>query len=357
VGYAVNVENLAIHVKLDEDMYYLYNSHLPGAYNGMMKAAKETGISNEQHERLCNTYFTFQAAELVPPPDAVLRWQKQSNGEKITVSKELGREALEWLKKGLLFAHFSPALRGHMKDLLGAPVFTKNLSHMRLFKDLKTYAHENGLDVGRRGMKSYFDKADLGMALGKMVFRLHQGREWRTQEHFIHLCTARGGERRDSLGAALGKTVVLENQVAVTVTCEFESELVYIHLLRMVAAAVDADFQRHVADLTHLHRGECRSVPIKGTTRMWNKLHARDDHRQLPPDLVAAGMKRRSGQNIDIVRNCSTFDTVDHMKAFICAMEDTFDGVARAKNMFAFDEARAGQQLHYRTLMVRAEYT
>jgi hypothetical protein len=354
VCYAANIESLARHVKSTSGKGNI--SVLHDVFNGMLRTAKETGLSNEQNERLCNTYFTFQAAELVPPPDAVLRWQKQSNGEKVTVSKELGQEALEWLKRGLLFAHLCPALSGHVKDLLGAPVFTKNLSHMKLFKDLKMYAHENGLDVGRRGMKRYFDKADLGVALGKMEFRLHQGQEWRTQEQFINLCTAKGRKRRDSLGVALGKTVVPEKQVAVTVTCEFESELVYIHLLRMVAVAVDADFQRYVTDMTHLHHGECKSVPIKGTTRMWNKLHARDDHRQLPPSLVAGGMNRRSGQNIDIVRNCSTFETVDNMKAFICAMEDGFDGVARAKNMFAFNEARAEQQLHYRTIMVRAEH-
>jgi hypothetical protein len=40
------------------------------------------------------------------------------------------------------------------------------------------------------------------------------------------------------------------------------------------------------------------------------------------------------------------------LKAFVHAAEKAFNGVARFKNMFTFDEARAERQLHYRTFMI-----
>ena len=134
--------------------------------------------------------------------------------------------------------------------------------------------------------------------------------------------------------------------------CTFHFHSVYIHVLRMVAMAIDTDYQSEIANLAKEYNGEHRAAELKGVARMWNKLMARNDHRYLPAYLERQGWTKRSGQNLDIIRNAVTFQTVGEMTSFIKAVEMKFDGAARVKNMFAFSNDRAGEQLHYRTYMV-----
>ena len=104
-----------------------------------------------------------------------------------------------------------------------------------------------------------------------------------------------------------------------------------------------------VAAVVAKHGGEGASVkkcPMKGHARMTNKLKAADDHRY--------EAKPRPAKNIDIVRTCVTLARPKDLIAVAQALCSAFygNGVARAKNMFAFSEERAAVQFHYRTLML-----
>ena len=267
---------------------------------------------------------------LLPIPTDVQEWVngliKRVDKE---TRKEKARSAMTWLKMALLHAHNDKRLKQAIIDLLGTSYFTKNLRHFQFYDELKKHATRHGKMLGQK-MKEYYDAENLKEQLGPVECRLHQGREWKTQEHFIKPGAA-------PLHTAGGV---------------FESEAVYIHVLRMVALAIDADFQQYCTNLASEHNGQLRGVPIKGVTRMWNKMQSRTDHRFLSQDLLDANMTKRCAQNIDINRNAITFQTVADMKGFIAAAETAFDGVARFKNMFAFDAARAKSQLYYRTFMI-----
>jgi hypothetical protein len=192
--------------------------------------------------------------------------------------------------------------------------FTVNLAFMELFDNLRNSMTDEGKRIGQDIMKPYFDRERLGEKLG----RLHEGlpmhgqegsppmsmldpktNQWevKTQEAFVP---------RPSLDGTNG-TILLQPE-------SFESEAVYIHILRMVAMAIDVDFQVLVKTLADQNAGEHRGVPIKGMCRMWTKLAAADDHRHLSLEQKMAGMTRRSGPNIDINRCAVTFDNIEAFK-------------------------------------------
>ena len=111
----------------------------------------------------------------------------------------------------------------------------------------------------------------------------------------MHLGSMFGSPNED---ACWKRTPVLEEAHAFA--GEHESEAVYIHVLRMIALAVDNDYQNFCRVLAKAHRGDVRTAPIKGMTRMWNKLLSRNDHRFLPQELLDDGKRKRSGQNMSV---------------------------------------------------------
>jgi hypothetical protein len=335
-------------------------------------------------------FFKVQIAELVPPPAVILQWIGEGTEVVVIPSRENGMTALEWLKPALLCAHRDPTLKKYTVDLLSSAHFTRNLEHMKIFTDLRAYAVEQGASIGKQKMNDYYDKEDLGSSLGKREFRLHGGREWKTQEDCVlpdgaaesSSASARAGVATDSstpktdppdhhpvqatdttekeadvatpegkLAAGSGVSAVRLRSMSagagtVVKAVDFESEGVYIHLLRMVALAIDFDFQNLVKGLAEKNGGAHQGVPIKGATRMWANLHNRNGHRFLTKELIEAGNTRRSGQNVDVVRNSATFADVKTLDVFLEGMHEAFDGVAGASNMFAYDKKRAEQALY-----------
>ena len=227
---------------------------------------------------------------------------------------------LRFQKDALSYAYAdkSGELKKKVMKLLREDQFTSNLGWMKLFDDLRESMMAEGKRIGTETMKPYFDEERLGEKLGLLHVGLpmhaDEGKppmasfssstknwqahwEVKTQEAFV---------RRPLLDGT-NNTLDLQPD-------SFESEAVYVHVLRMVAMAIDADFQEVVEKLAVQHQGVRRGVPIKGTARMWNKLQAADDHRYLTNDQKAVGMARRSGQNIDINRCAVTFKEIDSFK-------------------------------------------
>jgi hypothetical protein len=215
-------------------------------------------------------------------------------------------------------------LRQKAKDLLAVKDFTTKLFVLDLFEDLQNFAQEEGEKIGV-DLEQFFEKSNLGLELGHLHknLRFHrEDRECNSQECFVP-CPP-------------------------TSDSSFDSEAVYMHVLHMIALAIDADFQRAVLKLSSENNGQCRHAKPKGIGRMWTKLQSRHGHRFLPDALRAEQMTRRSGQNVDVNRNAATFETVEDLKAFVSAMEAEFDGVAKVTNDFELDDTQAATRFNYR---------
>jgi len=192
--------------------------------------------------------------------------------------------------------------------LLRVYQFTANLGFMGLFNELRDFANAEGQRVGKECMKPYFDRENLGEQLGSLhkglLMHDPEGKDVKTQEVFV---------RAPILDGSNG-TLILRSE-------SFEAEVVYIHVLRMVAMVFDNPFQAFVRQLADDHGGKHKGVPIKGVGRMWTKLQAMDDHRYLTAAQKTSGRTRRSGQNIDINRCAVTFTTVKAFKVR-CRIEE-----------------------------------
>jgi len=117
-----------------------------------------------------------------------------------------------------------------------------------------------------------------------------------------------------------------------------------IHMLRLISMAIDDEYQELISD-TLLECGcAVKAAPIKRDARMRNKALSIDDHR--------FENKPRPALNIDINRNCCTFDTKENLAKGAHALSKVFKGFVRVKNMFQFSKSRAAMNFHYRTLML-----
>ena len=126
------------------------------------------------------------------------------------------------------------------------------------------------------------------------------------------------GRRQDD--PAVG--VPLPPQSITPVPGQLARERVCIHVLRLVALAVDGIFQAIVEEITLANGGEFKSTAIKGHARQLNKAQARDDHRNEPAP--------RPAQNIDINRNACTYDKAADLVRAARALEVRFGTVSLA---------------------------
>ena len=130
-----------------------------------------------------------------------------------------------------------------------------------------------------------------------------------------------------------------------------EDELLSIHILRLVAAAVNPLFQGITSGICSKHNGAHKGAAIKGYTRMVDKLNNEDDHGNLP--------WQRPLHNIDVVRNCCTFDQPSDLVAFaraLCDHPSLAGGPIRLKNGFMLSEEAASKFYHYRTAMINVRF-
>jgi len=130
------------------------------------------------------------------------------------------------------------------------------------------------------------------------------------------------------------------------------NEQCFIHCMRLVSMGIDTGYQRAVGPVCERSKGAFKAAPIKGYKRMRNKMTSINDHQ-----LEAYP---RPGLNMDLNRNCCTFECSQDLLSFIAEMKHhpMFGGhPVRMKNMFHFDEERAEEQFYYRTVMINWLYT
>ncbi len=270
---------------------------------------------------------------LLPPPKAVDEWisgktvqkmkSKSSASDMQSFVKMQGRKAVHWLRKALRASYLSPEIKRLCKELLGVRYFTENLTPMELFNELQDDCKTAALDIGNE-LHEYYVKNELDKSLGSLKLN--------------HREDFKGNRRQDA------KPVGLPLPPHTKDWPRFSQESVMIHMLRLISMAVDEEYQELVSD-TLLHYGcAVKTAPIKRDARMRNKALSIDDHRFEP--------KPRPALNIDINRNCCTFDSKENLAKGAKALEKVFKGFVRVKNMFHFSTSRAKLNFHYRTLML-----
>jgi hypothetical protein len=323
---------------------------------------------------------------------------------------KLAPEAMSWLKHNLPLAHTDEDLNNKIKALIGAPRFTPNLAHFGLWEDLIEDCKRQALEIGQ-GMKAYYRTKNLSIVLGESVLPHFFGKlrpytsmsgvnVYKVEAGSAEDCVRRQDDPMRAPNSVLGGIFTQNVNHS-----QFWNEKVWIHVLRMIAMAIDGLYQDAVDKVCTVCDGMFSAAEIKGFVRMKNKCISKEDHYYgAYPRLGRGGVvfqsladslfhrlmmidPYRPSLNIDINRNACTFNTPKDLLAFIDAMKThpefgglpgTVPGVllekrslafvtcvcyflspmkVRIKNMMLFDEAQAVLQFHYRTVMINWLYT
>ena len=195
----------------------------------------------------------------------------------ITSLEELSRHApqvVSWLKQNLSLAHTDENIKNTIKAVLGAPRFASNLEYFGLWEDLIEDCKRQALEIGQ-GMKRYFDTKELSVALGEKAIPNTFGKfQMRAGENqfVVERCSQEECARRqdECIKSGIFPQNVAHSQVW--------NEKCFVHVLRMVAMAIDLMYQKIVQEICEDCNGSFRKTEIKGFVRMKNKCISKEDH-------------------------------------------------------------------------------
>jgi hypothetical protein len=213
------------------------------------------------------------------PVDAIISGDIKSWEQ---LSKHLP-EVMSWLKHNLPLAHTDEDLKKKIKALLGAPRFTPNLANFGLWDDLIQDCKRQALEIGQ-DMKAYYHTKNLSIVLGESVLphtfgklRPHAGMSgvnvYKVEAGSIEDCV----RRQDDLMRAPSSGVVAIFSQNLNHS-QLWNEKVWIHLLRMIAMAIDGLYQDAVDKVCTACDGMFSAAEIKGFVRMKNKCISKEDH-------------------------------------------------------------------------------
>mmetsp|Transcript_21133 Transcript_21133/g.66824 ORF Transcript_21133/g.66824 Transcript_21133/m.66824 type:complete len:792 (+) Transcript_21133:62-2437(+) len=273
----------------------------------------------EGHERAARA-----EAQLLPLPPAVEFWlqpaeELETCGDEALASQ--ARAAMGWLERALRCMHGSARVKAAVRELLSVGDFTLNLGVFGVFDELRASCQAAADDLGAE-LRAFYESAGLRESLGR--FRSLAAREPPVL-------------RQDAPGVGVPVPPRQEGRTPL------QRENVVLHMLLLLSRALDPGFQDAILAMAGKHRGRHRGAPTKGHARMMNKAVSKDDHRYRDSPVVM--------HNIDLVRCAVTFDDVEDLKSMLNDLEDSFGAPARDKNMFAYSDSKAAEQLHYRTFM------
>ena len=198
----------------------------------------------------------------------------------ITSLEEMSRHAPEvvsWLKKNLSLAHTDENIKSTIKAVLGAPRFAENLEYFGLWEDLMEDCKRQALEIGQ-GMKTYYDTNELSIVLGEKAIPTTFGNfQMRAGENqfVVERCSQEEFARRqDEVMHPLESGIFPQN----VAHSQVWNEKCFIHVLRMVAMAIDLKYQEIVQKICENCDGSFRKTEIKGFVRMKNKCVSKEDH-------------------------------------------------------------------------------
>jgi hypothetical protein len=259
----------------------------------------------------------------------------------ITSLEELSRHAPQvvlWLKQNLSLAHTDKNIKNTIKAVLGAPLFASNLQYFGLWKDLIEDCKRQALDIGQ-GLKRYYDTHELYVVLGEEAIPSTFGKfQMRAGENqfVVEQCSQEECARRQDECMWPAECGIFPQNVT---RSQLWNEKCFIHVLRMVAMAIDLMYQEIVQKICEDCHGSFVNTEIKGFVRMKNKCISKEDHyyeayprsvlteqmaisKQNPNSYLSTTLiSIRPSLNIDINRNACTFENPRDLLAFIDAMK------------------------------------
>lgn len=283
------------------------------------------------------------------PPNYVCEWINDQSDRKHSRKSDI--KATNWLCKSLDTAHIAPGVKNAAIELLSVKSFTTTLSSREQYLPLKNHCEKSLLKIGAH-LDAFYKEEDLYQKLHlhpqeKKLLPLHPA----TSDGICSL------KRQDHPEVGLVHPAHSSDYNKVEWEC-FEEESVYIHVLRLAALAIDKSYQQIIKEIATnatvggtLKEYTFSPASIKGDARIRSKALSQDDH--------ANDSRPRPAQNIDVNRNCLTFDTAEELLAAasdICKHPAFGGGAARLKNGFALDQKEAKKAFHYRTVMLNMLY-
>jgi hypothetical protein len=191
----------------------------------------------------------------------------------ITSLEELSRHApqvVSWLKKNLSLAHTDKNIKNKIKAVLGNPRFTPNLEYFGLWEDLIEDCQRQALEIGQ-GMKRYYDIQKLSVVLGEEAIPCTFGKfQIRAGENqfVVERCNQEECARRQDEAMHPLESGIFPQNMAYS---QVWNEKCFIHVLRMVAMAIDLMYQKIVQKICEDCHGFFTNTEIKGFVRMKNK--------------------------------------------------------------------------------------
>ncbi len=192
-------------------------------------------------------------------------------------------EVMSWLRHNLPLAHTDEDLKKKIKALLGAPRFTPNLAHFGLWEGFTQDCKRLALEIGQ-DMKAYYHSKNLSIVLGESVLphtfgklRLHARMSgvnvYKVEVGSVEDCARRQDDPMRAPNSGIG--AIFSQNVNHS---QFWNEKVWIHVLRMLAMAVDELYQKAVDNVCTACDGMFSAAKIKGFVRMRNKCISKEDH-------------------------------------------------------------------------------
>ncbi len=132
--------------------------------------------SKRKENTIRKIFVKFQIEALLPPPKTVLDWIEPEQGSSSVVPSKIHvKEAVQWLKSALLWAHRDPALKETVIKLLGSTHVTKNFEYAKIFVELKEYfdKHQDSA-FSNKETKEILDKLELESAMGGCGLKTHE---------------------------------------------------------------------------------------------------------------------------------------------------------------------------------------
>ena len=280
------------------------------------------------HEREAEEARLAAEAGLLPEPETVLLWleERQEEHDDETMTRQ-GQQAVEWLVNALLSAWCSPKLKQAGRRLLAKRKFTANLGFMHLWHErpgehygertvLMTPIKRKLEELGHE-LEDDYEAQNLRERVGNVWLELHP------------LVREAGGARQG--------LIVPAPEPGWNGRPAHRREFAYLHVLLMLAGAVNAAFHDWCSATLGNKIKELQTPPIKSYGRMRNKMFSADDHRfRAPP---------RPESNVDINRVLAVAKDPEAMAAAAHALSERSGGVAKQKNSFSLDSSWSADHL------------
>mmetsp|Transcript_10817 Transcript_10817/g.24743 ORF Transcript_10817/g.24743 Transcript_10817/m.24743 type:complete len:761 (+) Transcript_10817:38-2320(+) len=260
-------------------------------------------------------------------PDGGKHVVKLIQGLGIDAWTEALQPMVEWVVGAAAAAPYYPETKQQERKLLGNKMFVTNLTPDN-FDSLRQQLKERMLEMGTK-LKSLPSDAQ-GVNLGFSIQRLVQpGRPKRAmQGNEGILPTPPGVNWRDPVAL---------------------NERAYIHMLNLVAIAINDGFQARVRSTLKTVFGASFTghtpAPTKTYARMVGKLISKEDHRYeeiLPRPML----------NVDVVRSAVNVKTTYDIEAALAALAREFGGFVKEKNKYLYPEDDLQREFYLRLILV-----